>query len=329
MRNIILPPPQTEIFIKKNEFCEFLLFFEVNAIFINPFATIRNLFLRKGIIMQDLQNILGLGVAGNFANHLEQAGEAEDFAIIQSDDENAPKGIFPYFVPNDSGFLGRFCFDNNAVILPQNKDLQVQAEAEVGLMCEIIYDENNAVKNLIPTHFMAFNDASVRNDKNATKLSQKKNFSFGSKGFGSVRIAIPKGTFTQGGICDDYSIISFIKTNGILEQYGELSRLDSYSYFYTQLMQWLIKGLNHQSDFGVLESLPNILRNANYPKRTLIAIGATRYTNEKRFLRENDTISIIVFNHKKYSFDYLWNLANNDFNQNNDDISILVQKVVR
>ncbi len=284
--------------------------------------------------MHDLNKMLGLGLAGNFANHLEQAGESNDFACIVGDDECAPKGIFPFFVPQSSGFLGRFCFDNNAVILPADKSLKVQAEAEMGLVCEIIYNENKSVQNIIPTHFMAFNDASIRNDKNATKLSQKKNFSLGSKGFSANQIAIPNNDFTQGGICDNYSIVSFIKTNGVLEQYGELSRLDSYSYFYENLTRWIIKKLNSQDDFGVLESLPNILRSANYPTHALIAVGATRYTaqNEHRFLQEGDIVSVIIFNHNKYSFEFITNLADSGkstpLNAEND-ILILTQKVVR
>lgn len=284
--------------------------------------------------MCDLENMLGLGLAGNFANHLEQAGESNDFACIIGDDENAPKGIFPFFVPNANSYLGRFCFNNNKVILPSDTSLKVQAEAEMGLVCEIIYNENRFVHTIIPTHFMAFNDASVRNDKNATKLSQKKNFSLGSKGFSANKIAIPHRDFTPGGICDNYSIVSFINSNGVLEEYGELSRLDSYSYFYERLTHWLVKHLNTQKNFGVLESMPDILREANYPKRALIAVGATRYTpkNEHRFLQEGDSVSIIIFNHNKYNFEFITNLAVKGESAplgENNDILILTQKVVR
>ncbi len=284
--------------------------------------------------MRDLEKMLGLGLAGNFANHLEQAGESSDFACIICDDECAPKGIFPFFVPQSSGFLGRFCFDNNAVILPPDKSLKVQAEAEMGLLCKIIYNDDKSVQNIDPTHFMAFNDASIRNDKNATKLSQKKNFSLGSKGYGAKQIAIPNGAFTQGGICDDYSIVSFIKTKGVLEQYGELSRLDSYSYFYEKLTRWVVKKLNMQDDFGVLESLPDILRSANYPTHAIVAVGATRYTaqNEHRFVQEGDTVSVVIFNHNKYSFENICNLVDSEDLSKCDsmsEISILMQKVVR
>ena len=44
-------------------------------------------------------DVIGLGVAGNFAGHLEQAGEASDFVDVVVEDAAAPKGIFPFYVP--------------------------------------------------------------------------------------------------------------------------------------------------------------------------------------------------------------------------------------
>lgn len=291
----------------------------------------------KESVMQDLDKVLGLGLAGNFANHLEQAGEAGDFACIIGDEECAPKGIFPFFVPNSSGVLGKFCFDDRAVVLPSDTSLLVQAEAEVGLECDIAYDESSGkkcVKSLIPRYFMAFNDASVRNDKEAKKLSLKKNFSKGSKGFSPQKIAIDE--FSPNGVCKDYSIVSFVENGGKLEQYGELSELSTYSYFYEKLISWIIKKLNTQEDFGVLEDLPSVLEESRYPSRAIVAIGATRYTQqgENRFLQEGDSVSVIVFNHHKYSFEEICQIAaklstNSNEAQNLSDISVLAQKVVR
>ena len=50
----------------------------------------------------DLRQVIGLGVAGNFAGHLEQAGEADDFKDLVIKDADAPKGIFPFYVPGGS-----------------------------------------------------------------------------------------------------------------------------------------------------------------------------------------------------------------------------------
>ncbi|EIJ69719.1 hypothetical protein HMPREF1052_1685 [Pasteurella bettyae CCUG 2042] len=52
------------------------------------------------------KNIIGLGVAGNFAGHLEQAGEAADFVAVKTDEKIQPKAIFPFYVPSEkAGFL--------------------------------------------------------------------------------------------------------------------------------------------------------------------------------------------------------------------------------
>ncbi|RDU64048.1 hypothetical protein CQA53_08165 [Helicobacter didelphidarum] len=245
-----------------------------------------------------MEEILGLGVAGNFTNHLEQAGESKDFANIISDEEGAPKGLFPFYVPYRTDFLGRYCINSAKVVLPENHTLNVQAEPEIALECDIIY-ENNKVKSLIPKYFMAFNDASIRNDIVAKKLSQKKNFSVGSKGLGN-KILLDK--FDNNGICDDYSLTSFLIDNGKIHQYGDNISLLHYSYFYKKLIDWIIKKLNTQTEHAVLEDFSHIIQEAKYPKKYLIAIGSTSYTHfaEERFLKEGDEICIIAYNHKVY-----------------------------
>ena len=43
--------------------------------------------------------ICSFGIAGNFTGHLEQAGEAKDFLQVKTLDSNAPKAIFPTYLP--------------------------------------------------------------------------------------------------------------------------------------------------------------------------------------------------------------------------------------
>ncbi len=56
--------------------------------------------------LPDLTTLVGFGVAGNFAGHLEQAGEAADFVRVAADLPGGapgvaepPKGIFPWYIP--------------------------------------------------------------------------------------------------------------------------------------------------------------------------------------------------------------------------------------
>ena len=59
----------------------------------------------------DLEKMIAFGVAGNFTGHLEQAGEIKDFLKVEAK-KNAPKAIFPVFVPNIEDYLGIYPFSN-------------------------------------------------------------------------------------------------------------------------------------------------------------------------------------------------------------------------
>ena len=47
----------------------------------------------------NFEQMIGFGVAGNFAGHLEQAGEAADFTQVKTENAIQPKAIFPFYVP--------------------------------------------------------------------------------------------------------------------------------------------------------------------------------------------------------------------------------------
>lgn len=259
------------------------------------------------------------GIAGNFAQHLEQAGEASDFAGLVRK-EGAPKGIFPFYVPGDSSFLGRYPLDNERLKIPKNS--QVQAEPEIALRLSLKYDENG-ICDILPLSFMSFNDASIRGVKEP-KISHKKNFSSSSRGAGN-EIAIDK--FSSGGICDDFSLASFLRSGGEFLAYGECARLLDYGYFYAELLEWAKITLNSQKDEAVLEHLAAFF--ASKPEQILLALGATRYepNMENRYFKAGDEVYIIAFNHKKFSLDEISELAKDDKISPSDDISVLKQKI--
>lgn len=272
-----------------------------------------------------MRDFLGFGVVGNFAFHLEQAGEASTFALVKTTCDNAPKGIFPFYVPNAHNFLSNDCFDNNYLIIPE-KTL-VQAEPEVALRCELEYDEDGKVKDIKVKSFMAFNDASIRRDTTAIKVSQKKNFSNASRGFGN-EILIDK--FDSSGICQNFSIVSFLKNQNGFFRYGECAKLSEYNYFYSTLIEWMKVTFNTQKDYTVLENLLSIIKQSGYIKEAIISVGATRYEKayESYFLNHGDEISIVVFNHNKYSLELIESFIQNDTQiPDKSDISILKQVV--
>lgn len=206
-------------------------------------------------------NFIGLGVAGNFAGHLEQAGEASDFVAVVVRDTSAPKALFPFYVPGHPGQLGVFPLSGDAIFLPQaaiTGDEKVQIEPEVALWCELEYAGDQVVA-IHPRAFGAYNDCSIRRP-NAKKISEKKNWGAESKGL-AARL-LPLSGFAAGCELDDYRIACYLERDGELHAYGVDSAAVDYSYFHGQLLEWAIDKFNHQQD----EGRPSISRGC-WPRR--------------------------------------------------------------
>lgn len=273
-------------------------------------------------------NFLGLGIAGNFALHLDQAGEAEDFKDIITKDEAAPKGMFPFYLPNSNPFakeiLSTYPLSSDTIKLP-SQDVNVQAEPEVGLICNFEY-ENNKLSKIIPTHFGAYNDCSIR-ITGAKKISDKKNWGESSKGISDTFFEIDK--FEDGGIMDNFSIASFLIRDDEVHAYGENVELNGYSYFYEKLLSWILNQISTQKDFGPLEELSKYILAAGNPTQAIISIGATRYTpyGESTFLTAGDEVIIVVYNHDVSSLDEVINsIKSSSFDSSK--MSVLSQKVI-
>lgn len=285
--------------------------------------------------MPKYKSFLGLGIAGNFALHLAQAGELEDFKNIITADEAAPKGMFPFFLPRVQNPLSKSALhaDKTLTTYPLGADyiklpkepLNVQAEPEVGLLCDLHYT-NGKLTGITPRYFGAYNDCSLRVE-GAAKISAKKNWGHETKGFSNSLIAID--TFSAGGIMDNYSITSFLRREGDVHAYGEDVELTGYSYFHEKLMDWMVHQINTQEDFGPLEPLSEYIVACENPKNAIISIGATRYTEygEKTFLKVEDEMIIIVYDRTKMSSDAILEMVQTS-NYPTQDISVLRQKVL-
>ena len=277
---------------------------------------------------EHLKKFIGFGVAGNFAHHLEQAGEASDFVDVKVDDEKAPKGIFPFYLPNSDTFLGIYPLSSTSIVHPRTTEGNLQMEPEVALICEVIY-ENDTVKDIIPNFFTAYNDCSIRKE-GAKKISEKKNWGEQTKGISGKIISIDK--FEEGGIMDSYHIASFLKRDGKIHPYGEDSPVTTYNYFYSQLKDWIVDKLNTQKDGGPLEDLNSYINNANKPEGMVISIGATSYTpfGESTFLEIDDEIFVYVYDSNIHSFEDILENANQDEDDRKelDGCSLLHQSIV-
>jgi len=241
-----------------------------------------------------LQDVICLGVAGNFAHHLEQAGELKDFENVVTAEPDAPKGIFPFYLPGSDSFLGLYSIGTDILTLP-TYEANAQVEPEIAVLFDILYNDKKEVTDLVAQKFTTFNDCTIRKE-GAKKISEKKSWGPNSKGIGDKWITIDK--FEEGGVMDNYHLCSFVEREGVLYPYGVDAPLLGYSYFYTKLKTWLIDKMNTQVDFGPLENIAEHLKTCDHPKQALISIGATAYAEfgEKNYLKSTDEVYVIAYN---------------------------------
>lgn len=282
----------------------------------------------------DSNDIPCFGVAGNFTGHLEQAGEAADFKNVKTLEQNAPKAIFPTFLPKKEAnlvldasvipeFLTIFPFDPKRIIFPKGEEkLQIEPE------CAIIFDatwKGDTLTELKPVSFGASNDCSIRK-QGAKKISEKKNWGSCTKGFSENQITADG--FEKGCLLDDYRIASFLIRDGKVYDYGENSAVHDYSYIYKKLTDWMLDKFNHQQNEGPAEDIHSYLLAAGCPSRILVSIGATRYTawGESNFLQNGDKAVVVVYPESKYNPEEIKKMAERgDFSDRS--ISALIQTV--
>jgi hypothetical protein len=252
--------------------------------------------------LHEMRDWFGFGVAGNFAGHLEQAGEASDFTNVESKTD-APKGIFPWYVPGHDSFLGEFPLSHDALMVPKvNEDsddwgaLNLQIEPEVGLACEVVWNGDTVV-TLRPFALGAFNDCSIRRP-GAPKISYKKNWGPASKGVAAE--FFEAHDLTPDGPTATLRLLCHLRTaDGTHHEYGVDSPLLGYSYYGEVLLDWIVERLANQkgSPDTPLEDVGALMVAAGHPGRVLIGIGATRYTSygESTYLKPGDEGIVRVY----------------------------------
>ncbi|MFC5051981.1 DUF5718 family protein [Rubritalea spongiae] len=274
------------------------------------------------------QNWVGLGIAGNQAEHLNQAGEADDFKEVVAL-ENAPKGIFPWYIPGHDSFLGTNPLSSDK--LNHNGEPVLQPEPEIALVVKFTYASDaseTSVEDLDVLGFTAFNDCSRR--VNAPKISIKKNWGEATQGMS--KDILPINDFNlPGGTIDSFRLTCYLKRNGEFLQYGKDTAVSDYCYFNQTLVDWMVNQINTQTDHGPLEPLSAMLAYSK-PAYGIIAIGATCYSDfgnsNQRFLQENDEIFIIAYDASHHTnTDIQTSLTNNSPLKNEGSLIILQQSV--
>lgn len=262
----------------------------------------------------------GFGVAGNFAGHLEQAGEVRDFATLVRSG-NGPKGMFPYHLEVSSP-IGTDPVSSDTLLLPEGA--QIQGEPESALLCRLEYLADGI--RVHPFAFGAFDDASIRRE-GARKISEKKNWGHGSKGASPHWIPLPEG-LVPGCPMDAYRIASFLRRDGTWAAYGVDSPVLGYSLYGPALVEWISEQLWNQIDEGPLENLRALLEEAGRPTQAVVAIGATRYTElgETGWLRPGDAFAVCVYDPARVSARKLPELC--AAKEQVDGLSLLVREAV-
>jgi len=270
---------------------------------------------------------IGLGIAGNQAGHLNQAGEADDFKNIAAD-EHAPKGMFPWYIPNHESFLGADPISNSEI--RHNGEACLQPEPEVGLIVEFNYssDSDKLIDSMRVIGFTAVNDCSRR--LAADKISMKKNWGDRSQGMAKNVYLLDDFENTKGAI-SDYRLASYLRRNGEMHKYGKDTAVVDYTYFDQQLVDWMVTQINEQEDEGPLESLNEMLGEAKH-KYGVIAIGATAYegfgNSEEKFLRVEDEVFVAVYDSKRYDADRISCLLADGSAASMSGVIMLHQRVV-
>lgn len=251
---------------------------------------------------------VGIGVAGNVAGHMAQAGEGD----ADSTHATKPTALFTYYLPKQPyrvseakvsyTRLENFPVTYATLQFPKLMGAEkVQVEPELGLYADIVYSEDRKrVERLVPRRVAAFNDCSIRVLEGANKLSMKKNWGFASKGISLHSFEID--SFEKGSFVDSLVIVSYLKRAGVIEKYSVDAPCRNYLMFNQPLLDWIVDSMNNQNDTDKWETIfPSLVQHA-YPNSTWIACGAGEYTEwgAKNYLQIGDEVVIILYDEREF-----------------------------
>lgn len=257
---------------------------------------------RRPIDVSELPGVFCFGVAGNFAGHLEQAGEAVDFANVGAA-AAMPKGIFPWYAPGSSTFLGEFPISSDELAVPDPAIApgRIQIEPELGVRFDVVRDAAGIVTSLVPRWMAAFDDCSLRRP-NAARISEKKNWGDGSKGLAAT--AFPVTDIEPDGALASMRLACFLRRDDETHAYGVDSEIPTYSLIGQPLIDWLVDRLRSQrgSSDTPLEDVGALL-DASGATTAFVGIGASRYEplGETTFVEAGDEAIVVVYDSREHS----------------------------
>lgn len=267
----------------------------------------------------DLNHCLGVGVAGNTADHLKEAGE------VSGDTPKSvmPKEIFLFYAPGSEGhFLNTNPYTHDELFIPNIED-KIQIEPEIGVLCDLVVKDHKLI-SIKPIAFCAFNDCSIRTQRLPT-FSAKKNWGIKSKGISRDYISLD--TFSEGGVLDKYQLVSYLKRDGVIEPYSVNSSVKDFLLFHDPLMNWTIEKLN-QDYFSKNDPLTNKSdKDRNF--KALVATGCPKYTKFglDTSIKAGDEIYVIIYNRDLFSEKEIIENLDSEKLKSHSEISYLKQNV--
>jgi len=273
-------------------------------VFIRHFKAVQ--MMRQAARLKLWHRCCGIGVAGNVAGHMAQAGEAGQ----ESHSAQKPAALFVFYVPPhpytvsdfqaDKRRLEQFPVTYAVIEYPKLPGAcKVQVEPELGLLVDIVYSKDRRkVDHLVPRRVAAFNDCSIRSLEGANKLSMKKNWGHASKGI-SLR-SFPIDSFARGSFVDFLALVSYMKRDGEVYQYSVKAPARNYLLFHQPLLDWIVEQMNEQKDTDKWEEIWPQLQQGDYPTSSWIALGAGEYTDygSTHFLQPLDEIVVVVYDER-------------------------------
>lgn len=273
--------------------------------------------IREASRRRQWNRTLGLGIAGNVAGHMEQAGEADAKSAHGPGDEvpATPAAVFAFYVPRPEPYLGmpaevlrraerlnKFPLASALIEFPHElASPDVQVEPELGLYADVVYGlDGTTVERLIPRRVAAFNDCSIRSMAGSCKLSEKKNWGLKSKGISVKNFKIT--SFEKGSFVDQLVLCSFVKRGNEIFGYSVPAPSRNYLMFNQPLLDWVVDRMNVQSTEGKWENVAELLRISDYPNSVWIALGAGEYTEwaQTNYIQPGDECVVCVYDEHVY-----------------------------
>lgn len=242
--------------------------------------------------------LLGLGIVGNSAGHIQQTGESKGLTKIG--DIHKPQALFPFYIPSaKEKYLTEVPYSDGNLSLPEIQNAKVQMEPELALKLALSYGKQGEVIALKVIAVSVINDATYRN-ADITKLAEKKNWGAASKGLASYEIEIDN--FTSGSQLDHFRLCGFHQRQNKWQLCGDDVALNEYSYFYEKILDWLKIQIQSQQDHALLHDIQSLLLQAGCPENILVAIGSTRYSSygETHQLLSGDQTAVVLYDSRTY-----------------------------